>query len=381
MAELIDQWPRWHRKRDDRKVESFWRTTKGWQKISDDFIMHELPKDLAKSLKSWRGSVYNEPVDFEKGHTDYGKKTVDLSASPEESAIVLHPSASSRSLRVLRQRDRQQQRRDGYRPVLPPEPEHEPKEDNSKHMNPKRITTLPPETPGSQKTSVYHHAPRVADPDPAADRLDDDPKPLTKEHFYELMGMHPPHGSLLMPKQLAVHGGLYSKIGAHLRYIQTKYRVFDVATYVLLVLQLLLSAVFIVLGSLTSVDSHVAIAILGAISVTVAGVLALMKGQGLPNRLRQTRDDLATVVFEAEESYWDVAADRHFLCSGVRQLREDYMRVLVEARKSHPDAFNSTANKIARGFRAPAAGKASTTVWDSFSRIPYDRDRDPHCNS
>lgn len=324
--------------------------------------MHELPRDLAKSLKSWRGSVYNEPVDLEKGPTDYGEKTLDVSSGPEESAIVLHPSASSRSLRQLRQQDRQQQRRDGYRPVLQPEPEHDPQHDHSQHVNPKRTTTLPPETPASQKISVYHHAPRVADPDPAADRLDDDPKPLTKEHFYELMGMHPPQGSLLMPKQLAVHGGLYSKIRAHLRYIQTKYRVFDVATYVLLALQLLLSAVFIVLGSLTSVDSHVTIAVLGAVSVVVAGVLALMKGQGLPNRLRQTRDDLMTVVFEAEELYWDVAADRPVLYRDVRQLREDYMRVLVEARKSHPDAFNSTANKIARGFRTPAGGKVQTTV-------------------
>ena len=325
--------------------------------------MHELPRDLAKSLKSWRGSVYgnsvhNEPIDIEKGIDDYGDKTVDDLSSPTESAVVLHPSASSRSLRQHRQ-ERQQQRRDGYRPVLQTQLEQSNGHITPKDGHTKRQATLPPETPASQKLSIYRHAPRVADPDPAADRLDDSTTPLTKEHFYELIGMHPPQHSLQMPKKLEVQGGLYSTIRGHRRYIQTKYRIFDVATYVLLALQLLLSAVFIVLGSLTTVDSHVTIAILGAISVVIGGVLALMKGQGLPNRLRQIRDDLTNVVFEAEELYWDVAADHEVYYRDIRKLREDYLRVLQEARTSHPDTFNSTANKLAKGIRVSATGKGA----------------------
>ncbi|KAK4631859.1 hypothetical protein CLAFUW4_02359 [Fulvia fulva] len=96
--------------------------------------------------------------------------------------------------------------------------------------------------------------------------------------------------------------GLYWKIRKHMRYIQTKYRIFDVANYIFLALQLLLSAVFIVLGSVTG-NYKVAIAVLGAISTVIGGLLALMKGQGLPNRLRQVRDDLQLVLFEAEELY------------------------------------------------------------------------------
>lgn len=168
--------------------------------------------------------------------------------------------------------------------------------------------------------------------------------PLTTEHFYELMGMNAPHSHGQAPKELAKQHGLYGKIRRRLRYVQTKYRVFDVATYVFMALQLLLSAVFIVLGSLSSVDSHVAIAILGAISTVIAGALALMKGQGLPNRLRQVRDDLSNVLFMAEELYWDVAADRPVLFADIVKVREAYLRVLQEARKNHPDTWQGSSD-------------------------------------
>ncbi|KAM3422767.1 hypothetical protein BST61_g251 [Cercospora zeina] len=138
--------------------------------------------------------------------------------------------------------------------------------------------------------SVYHHTPRIADTDPAADRLDDSTVPLTKEHFYELIGLRP-----LTQNQQNACG-------------------FHVATYVLLALQLCLSAVFIVLGSLRSVDNHVTIVILGGVSI---------------------RDDLSDVVFEAEEIYWDVVADR-------------LMRVLQDERKAHPDTFAPAASKLAK---------------------------------
>lgn len=126
-----------------------------------------------------------------------------------------------------------------------------------------------------------------------------------------------------------------------MEYVQAKYRVFDVFTYIFLVLQLLLSAVFIILGSLRQVDTHIIIAILGAVSAVIGGLLAVMKGQGLPNRLRQTRDSLKNVVFEAEELYWDVEANRAVYFKDIIKLREDYLRVMMEARKNHPDTWNT----------------------------------------
>lgn len=54
------------------------------------------------------------------------------------------------------------------------------------------------------------------------------------------------------------------------------------AAYSLLGLQLFLSAMFILLGSLKLKDSSNAILALGAISTLVAGIMAFMKGQRQP---------------------------------------------------------------------------------------------------
>ena len=172
---------------------------------------------------------------------------------------------------------------------------------------------------------------------------------MSAAEFYDLIGMRPPDTSHQIPKELAIRHGLYGQIQHRLTYIQRKYRIFDVLTYALLVLQLILSAVFIVLGALTHVDSHIAIAVLGAVSAVIAGVLAMMKGNGLPNRLRQTRDALRNVIFETEELYWDVGVDREVYFKDIVKLREDYLRVMEEARRNHPDTWNSTTTGVAKG--------------------------------
>jgi hypothetical protein len=192
------------------------------------------------------------------------------------------------------------------------------------------------------KKSVFSQ-PKVDDPDPAADRIAaNEDAPLSTDDFYKLIGMRQPTSKGQIPKELGTKNGLYGRIRGSLEYVQTKYRIFDIATYVFLVLQILLSAIFIVLGSLTRIDSHLPIVILGAISTVIAGVLAVMKGQGLPNRLRQTRDGLRNVIFEAEELYWDVNAERKVWFKDIIKLREDYLRVMEDARRNHPDTWNST---------------------------------------
>lgn len=207
--------------------------------------------------------------------------------------------------------------------------------------------TMQHRTNGVLKKPLFN-GPKVDDLDPAADRLDDNMEPLSKADFYELMRMHAPSSKNQNPKELSTRHGLYGRIHYDMEYTQTKYRIYDVLVYVFLILQLFLSAVFIVLGSLTRVDSHIAIAVLGAVSTVIAGALALMKGQGLPNRLRHTRDSLRNVVFEAEELYWDVGADRLVYYKDIKKVREDYLRVLEESRRNHPDTWNATATGIAQ---------------------------------
>lgn len=218
----------------------------------------------------------------------------------------------------------------------------------------KRQTHQTPQTPAKQ--SIFH-APAVKDLDPAADRLAEDATPLTTEDFYDLMGLNPPSSTKEGMGQLAKPHGLYSKIYRHLIYEHRRYRVFAVAVYVFLVLQLVISAIFIILGSLPHFDAHITIAILGAVSTVIAGALGLMQGQGLPNRLRQTRDALRDVIFAAEELYWDLRSGRPVLYRDVEKVREDYLRVLAEQRKNHPDAWNPISSNVTQGANRGTGGK------------------------
>jgi hypothetical protein len=198
------------------------------------------------------------------------------------------------------------------------------------------------------KQSVLH-APPVKDLDPAADRLAEDLTPLTSRDFYTLMGMREPTTHDEDIKHLAVPHGLFSKMVRSYLYVNRKYKVFAIAVYVFLVLQLIIGAVFIVLGALTQINTHITIAVLGAVSTVIAGGLALMQGQGLPNRLRVSRDALRSVVFEAQELYWDKQSGRTILYKDVKKIREDYLRVVEEMNSNRPDNWNSVTKNMAEG--------------------------------
>ena len=55
--------------------------------------MHELPKDLSNSLRSWRGSIYGSvrksPSDLEKGAGDIDDKAFDQALGATQSSLVL----------------------------------------------------------------------------------------------------------------------------------------------------------------------------------------------------------------------------------------------------------------------------------------------------
>ncbi|KAI7708527.1 Mak10-domain-containing protein, partial [Hortaea werneckii] len=299
--------------------------------------MYELPEGLANSLRSWRGNVYNakdgirhEAEDLEKGSDNQTYKNVEQGL-PATSKCT-RPAQSSYAV----QRELKQDiNREHYTA---------PSQRTGRHKRPTRSQVR-----ASVKPKVFR-ASRVYDPDPAAKRLaSEDSAPLSDTDFYRLIGMRPPDAAHQNPGELAIQQGLYDRIQHQLQYIQRKYRVYDVLTYALLVLQLLMSAVFIVLGSLSEVDSHIAIAVLGAISTGIGSALALMKGQGVPNRLGRIRDSLRNVVFEAEELYWDVRANRAVYFRDIVRLREDFLRVMEDAGNHHPDTWNSTTMSIAEG--------------------------------
>jgi len=199
------------------------------------------------------------------------------------------------------------------------------------------------------------------DLDPAAERLARDTRVLSNTDFYILMGLREPTSRTESMKDLAVPHGLYSVIQKQTDYTNRKFKMFDIATYALLSLQVLLSAIFIILGALNNADTHLAIAILGAVAAVVAGVLALMKGQGLPNRLRQERDGLRNVIFEAEELFWDFKSGRTILFRDIVKIREAYMKILEQARRNHPDVWTAL-DDIEKGTGAAKPGAKHTVA-------------------
>ncbi|KAI9661235.1 MAG: hypothetical protein M1821_009562 [Bathelium mastoideum] len=293
--------------------------------------MHEIPADLTKSLRSYRGSVHSRSPVPEDGT----KSSVTDSESEDDErqhtgSLILHPTASHRNLRRPADIDNQ------MRPQLP--------HGAVNHQPSVPMASKNPSKPDSEKESAVMS---VVDPDPISAREKNNQVPLTEPDFYRLMGMRPPSEKEKNPKRLGAAQGLYTTILSKHDQINRKYKIYDIIVYVFLILQIILAAIFIVLGALQNLDTHNAVAALGAVSTVVGGVLALMKGQGLPNRLRMTRAGLQKILFEAEELYWDVCAGRKVWYSDIKKVREDYLNVIEEANRNHPDTWNTTAPNAA----------------------------------
>ncbi|KAK5678718.1 hypothetical protein LTS10_009162 [Elasticomyces elasticus] len=157
-------------------------------------------------------------------------------------------------------------------------------------------------------------------------------------------------------------GGLYHDIRTNHEHMHRTFFYFECCVYAALLGQILLSANFIVVGAMHG-EHHVAIAILGACSVTLAGVLALIKGQGLPMRLRivgastkrrpartdllQERDALWEVQLQAEELHWQVAAGQPVLFSDVKKIWSRFVQVKKDASMNHPDTWTTALNAAA----------------------------------
>jgi hypothetical protein len=172
---------------------------------------------------------------------------------------------------------------------------------------------------------------------------DSDKTPLSRQDIYTLLGMAAPTANNTTPRHLESAHGFYGQLVGSERRAARQYLLYDCAIILLMIVQLCISAVFVVLGSLPNLDRHhVAVASMGAIGTVVAGVLALMKGQGLPNRLRMERDALRRVVFETEEVYWDARAGREVNYANVERLRDAFVSVVEDARKNHPDVWTSS---------------------------------------
>lgn len=100
--------------------------------------------------------------------------------------------------------------------------------------------------------------------------------------------------------------GLYSAVCHAEDRTRWNYRWYRFILSTCLLLQILLGAVLTAMGAAKA--SHIAITVVSAISTVVAGTLALMKGQGLPNRCRSDMMGWKSVRKYIEEREGEIAA-------------------------------------------------------------------------
>ena len=130
----------------------------------------------------------------------------------------------------------------------------------------------------------------------------------------------------------------------------SQYHLYNFITYTCLVAQLVIASALIVLGAVPNANDNsghrIAIAILGAITGLLTGVLSLLKGQGLPMRFLQYASRLREVRTNIEFK------DR-ILRSGaatvtyrdVLDILDQYEAVLEERDMNRPDQWATQTGK------------------------------------
>lgn len=156
----------------------------------------------------------------------------------------------------------------------------------------------------------------------------------------------------------------YSIIGEQ-KTTQRQYVLYDLLVYVCLLLQLIIAAVLIILGAI-NMNFHIPIAVLGAITGIITGMLSLIRGQGLPNRLMQYADGLRKVRDDIEFTERELMAGmRAVTYHECVDLRNAYENIREDATKNHPDTWTawtqqSGDNSESGGASAANAGTAKT---------------------
>jgi hypothetical protein len=295
--------------------------------------MHELPTELQTSLHSWRGSVrLSRGDDSDQALNSPTRPNDSLNRLRQTfSSLILVCFRSSLNSHLIRQ----------IAPHRSLKPEKAMDEEAASETDP--LLSKHPAVTRRRDLSNHNSFSIAPQPTPNNNEADAESEPLSQQDVYTLLGMAPPTANNTTPRHLESAHGFYGQLLKSERRAAHQYRLYDVAIIFLMIVQLCISAVFVVLGSLPNLDRHhVAVASLGAIGTVVAGMLALMRGQGLPNRLRMERDALRKVVYETEELYWDTRAGREVDFADVERLRDAFAAVVDDSRKNHPDVWTSS---------------------------------------
>jgi hypothetical protein len=120
-----------------------------------------------------------------------------------------------------------------------------------------------------------------------------------------------------------------------------RHDLYNALVYTSLIVQLVVSALLILLAAVPQ-EHHIALAVLGAANGVIAGVLGLVRGQGLPGRLLQYADGLRKVRETIEWLEKElVAGKRPVSYREVVRLREMYQQIRGDEHRNRPDSWIS----------------------------------------
>jgi len=167
--------------------------------------------------------------------------------------------------------------------------------------------------------------------------------------------------------------GLYKQVISLQRWRSRQYIAVDAVYYIALSTQIIIGATLASLGPLSKLH-NMSITILGIVNAATAGVLALLKGQGLPDRLRKDEFEMKKVQDFIEETEIRLAVGgedeltKQQLEEVVGQVFEKYntARDTAEMNKptsyshqveSHVDKKGNVTNKGVGRFAVPGESK------------------------
>lgn len=133
--------------------------------------------------------------------------------------------------------------------------------------------------------------------------------------------------------------GTYKRTIAAERRARLSYRLSASAINMCLLAQLVIGAAQTALGAANA--SHIIITILGALQTVIAGCLTYMKGQGLPNRLRQTRNEMQKlrVHIEKRERQMSEPGCELDLEQEITIIEKKYEAIMKNKEDNLPDNF------------------------------------------
>jgi hypothetical protein len=181
----------------------------------------------------------------------------------------------------------------------------------------------------------------------------------TPEPNHDIITIHPPNNALLA-FQLGVglpgaantsisgtitpsNRGVYRAICAAESQARLNFYLYDYLLSVCVFGQIVLGAALTALGAASS--NYTAIAVLGALNTGMAGMVAVLKGQGLPNRPRQNWNAWSDVREYVEERERELAAgivDDVDPDKEVKAVLGMYHETKASVEKNRPDMYNAT---------------------------------------